>query len=303
MTNSEALSEILSIYSEHSKTNREQGEYFEKLVQSFLDNDRTYSPQFISKVQNYKYWAKAQKTNAKDLGIDLVAQNADKSYTAIQCKFYKSQSKISKEDIDSFIAASDRKEFSRRILVDTTLEGLNENVLSQLENSRIPFTRISKKQIADSSINWSEYLKNKTIKSQKQKSLRPHQKKALEAVIKGFKTADRGKLIMACGSGKTYSSLKIAEALTKAGDSILFLVPSLSLMSQTIHEWSNESSSTLTSFAVCSDSEVGKNKLDSETNNESSDDLELKSHDLAYPATTDAKTLSEKVKMANEKKL
>jgi predicted helicase len=118
------------------------------------------------------------------------------------------------------------------------------------------------------------------------KALRPHQQEALEAVQEGLAQADRGKLIMACGTGKTFTGLKIAETLGGPGKTVLILVPSLALMSQTIREWTIDSATPLRSFAVCSDVAVGKRRRDA-------DDLaEIELHDLDYPATTDAAKLA-----------
>ena len=112
------------------------------------------------------------------------------------------------------------------------------------------------------------------------KRLRPHQIAALNAVRAGFAAADRGKLIMACGTGKTFTSLRIAERMVGPGGRVLFLVPSISLLSQSLTEWSIEADLPLRTFAVCSDSKVGKR-----SEPECSEDIPVV--DLALPATTD----------------
>lgn len=123
--------------------------------------------------------------------------------------------------------------------------------------------------------------------------LREHQKIALDKVIEGLKEADRGQLIMACGTGKTFTSLRIAEAIAvgnvlsnDSSGKVLFLVPSISLLSQTLREWTTEAKAPIHSFVVCSDSKVGK-KSESE---------DISTHDLAFPATTDSKKLAQQVK-------
>src|SRR5206468_78840 len=92
---------------------------------------------------------------------------------------------------------------------------------------------------------------------------------------------DRGKLIMACGTGKTFTALKIAETLVPKRGAVLFLVPSISLISQTLTEWSNECERPLHSFAVCSDSKVGRDETE-----------DISTRDLAFPAHTNAKQLA-----------
>jgi predicted helicase len=118
------------------------------------------------------------------------------------------------------------------------------------------------------------------------KQLREHQTQALNGAKYGLQTADRGKLIMACGTGKTFTSLKIAEELAGAGKRVLFLVPSLSLLSQTLTEWTQESETPLHSFAVCSDSDVGKKRKKSD------DMVQTFTHELRYPATTEPARLA-----------
>lgn len=281
--------QLLSIYRKNSKTEREKGNYFEKLVISFLQNDERFAPQF-SQVQTFLEWATLQGNLGNDSGIDLVATNSDEyggGFTAIQCKFYEDTT-IAKSGIDSFISASDRDCFTRRILIDTSEKGLGKLAQETFANISKAPSRISLQDFEDSSIDWSEYLKTETVKHYRKKELRPHQLAALEKTQAGFADADRGKLFMACGTGKTFTALKIAEAIAGTNKRVLFLVPSLALASQTITEWSIESTTPIHAFAVCSDVDVGKRKAKDD------DIADTDMHDLAYPATTDAKKLAEK---------
>ena len=90
------------------------------------------------------------------------------------------------------------------------------------------------------------------------KSLWSHQVTAVEKVRAGFGESDRGKLVMACGTGKTFTPLKIAEEHVGAGGAVLFLAPSIALVSQSLKEWTAESAIPLRPFAVCSDVTAGK---------------------------------------------
>jgi len=283
-----ALLDLLTSYRNESKTEREKGTYFELLIKDFLKHDPTFSPQF-SDVWTYAEWANQQGIDSRDTGIDLVAKLSEEDgFCAIQCKFYDENHKIQKSDLDSFFTASGKKEFTRRLIVDTTRREWSEHAEAALIGQTVETQRIGLHELENSPIDWSVYAPNKPVKLKAKKTLREHQVNALDAVKKGLAGADRGKMIMACGTGKTFTSLKIAENLAGSGKQVLYLVPSLSLMSQSITEWTIESATPLRSFAVCSDNQVGKRK--------NSDDLgDINVHDLVYPATTDAKKLATKI--------
>ncbi|NJM37843.1 MAG: DEAD/DEAH box helicase family protein [Akkermansiaceae bacterium] len=257
------LQKILENYRANSKTEREKGTYFEKLTQAYLEKDDIQRQEF-SRVWTYAEWAKSQGISKSDTGIDLVAEMADGSgVCAIQCKFYAADYAVQKSDIDSFFTASGKKPFARRIIIDSTEVEYSKNALDALHGQQIPTSRIGLHQISESRIDWDKFLSSEKVSFRAKKSPRQHQQEALTAVREGFTSADRGKLIMACGTGKTYTALHIAEQLfqkEKPGSFILFLVPSLALMQQTITEWKNDSSADFTAFAACSDTQVGVRK-------------------------------------------
>lgn len=94
---------------------------------------------------------------------------------------------------------------------------------------------------------------------------------------------------MACGTGKTFTSLKIAEQFSKENNLILFLIPSISLLSQILREWTAESEVNFHSIAVCSDTKLGTNKRKSQTD----DRADITVNDLAFPPTTNAQDIIE----------
>jgi predicted helicase len=283
-----ALRRILSKFRASSKTEREKGTYFEELIVAFLENDPVQKAQY-DKVWTYADWAKEQGLSGGDTGIDLVARIADDgTFCAIQCKFYDEDHTIQKADIDKFFSASSKTHFNRRLFVDSTRKEWGKNALETLESQSVETIRISLDDLEQSPIDWTVYDQKRAIQLAEKKQLREHQKIALEKVKAGLASADRGKLIMACGTGKTYTSLKIAEELAGPGKSVLYLVPSLALMAQTVREWSIDAEVPLRAFAACSDTQVGKRKA-------IDDVAQVSIHDLAYPATTDAKKLAEKV--------
>lgn len=263
-----ALQTLLATFRKAAVTEREKGTYFEELCIQYLRHEATYRDLY-SHVWTYADWVKAHPDlgfNAKDTGIDLVAKTqGTREFHAIQCKFYAENHRVVKADIDSFFTASGKKTFSRRVIITTT-SNWSDNAEVALFDQHPPVTKIDLNDLENSQIDWARYNPNQQQPSQpevvlkQKKQLREHQKTALTNVKAGLQSAARGKLIMACGTGKTFTALKIAETLAGNGKRVLFLVPSLSLLSQTLTEWTQESDVPPHSFAVCSDSDAGKKK-------------------------------------------
>lgn len=280
-----ALSALLNTYRSASVTEREKGTYFEELICTYLRNEATYRDLY-DRVWTYAEWAKEQSLSGKDAGIDLVARTQGTGdYHAIQCKLYAEDYKVQKKDIDSFFTASGKAPFSHRVIVATT-NNWSEHAEDALQGQQPPVSKIDLQALEDSQIDWAKYQPNQAVALKAKKQLREHQQTALNAVAAGLKDAERGKLIMACGTGKTFTSLKIAEQQAGKGKRVLFLVPSLSLLSQTLTEWTQESATPLHSFAVCSDSDVGKKRKAED------DAVQVFTHELRYPATTKADRLA-----------
>ena len=246
-----SLNQLLNHFRANAHDEREKGTYFERLCIDFLKNDPLHGGEFED-VWTFQDWAKSKGISAADTGIDLVASiHGEDTYCAIQCKFFKSDYRIQKKDLDSFLTASESKNFSRRLFIETTEGEWGKNAEDAIQDLHIPLNRIGLGQMNESSIDWGVYFKDKTVKLAQKKNLYDHQRLALEAVKEGLNEADRGKLIMACGTGKTFTSLRIVENMAGKGKRVLFLVPSLSLMSQSVREWTNDSNLDLRLFAVC----------------------------------------------------
>jgi predicted helicase len=283
------LRQLLAQYREHSQTEREKGTYFERLAIVFMQRD----PGMVQEYEDcwdFATWARLQGLPAGDTGIDAVAKiRGEDSFCAIQCKFYREGSTIPKSELDKFLATMGAsRHFSRGLIIETTGRPISANASDLFPALSITVTGLDR--LEESPIDWSAFLINGEIRLEPPKELRPHQVDALDAVRKGLTKADRGKLIMACGTGKTFTGLKIAEDLVGAGGNVLVLLPSLALVNQTIREWTIDSQTPLRSFAVCSDSQVGKRRGAG-----GSDDVaEIDVHDLDYPATTNAARLASK---------
>jgi predicted helicase len=283
-----AIDRILQSYRDTAFTEREKGTYFERLGLAFFLNDPVQAEEYEA-VWTWSDWAKANGRDGKDVGIDLVAKlrNED-GFAAIQAKFYAADTRIQKANIDSFISASGKEPFRRRVVLDTTEKEWGTNAEEMIRDQAIPVVRIGLTDLRESRIDWTIFEARGEIVLSAKKSLLEHQKDALADVSKGLAAADRGKMIMACGTGKTFTSLKIAEAIAGKGKRVLFMVPSLALMSQTVREWTNDTETPIRAFAVCSDAHVGKRR-------KSTDDIaEIEIHDLAFPATTDPVKVAEK---------
>lgn len=280
------FSDLLDELTEATQTNRDKGTQFELLIANYLKTD----PQYADRLSDVWLWGEWPGRWGGDDGIDIVArEHGTGDYWAIQCKFFLPTHSLQKADIDSFFTASGKHftdneathSFSNRLLVCTT-DKWSSKAEEALNGQTIPVSRLWFKDLADSPIDWSQFsLSNiKDIRLKKKKELRPHQSEATSLVTEGFVTSDRGKLIMACGTGKTFASLRMAEQLTPPNGRILFLAPSISLVSQSLREWTAEALTPIHAFVVCSDTKVGKNEED------------IRTHDLAYPATTDARKLA-----------
>ncbi|SCD23999.1 DEAD/DEAH box helicase [Brucella inopinata] len=283
----QTLQSLLQTYRDAARTERDKGTYFERFAIAYLTHDPIQLEQY-EQVQTFKDWADANDWDARDTGIDLVAKLRDEDgFAAIQCKFYDAAYRIRKEDIDSFISASGKAPFKRRVIIDSTEKAWSENAETMIRGQAIPVLRINLSEMQESPIRWETFAAKGEVVLADKKKLREHQQDALHDVRAGLAEADRGKLIMACGTGKTFTSLKIAEDLAGEGKLVLFLVPSLALMSQTVREWTADTETPLRSFAVCSDTQVGKRR-------QSNDDIaEIDVLDLAFPATTNAAKLSD----------
>jgi predicted helicase len=287
------LRDLLTQYRAMSENEYAKGLYFERLVKVWLENAPTQAGQF-SKVMTYGDWAKEQRLVKTDTGVDLVAQLADSpdDWCAVQCKFYATGHHIQKPDLDTFLSASGKRPFTRRMFVDTTGVEWGKNALATLEGQNPHVQRIGLYELENSGIDWDEFVSKNTVIIKKKKP-RPDQDEVVNEVVERLATAERGKLIMACGTGKTFTALQIAQRIAGRGGRVLFLVPSLSLMSQTIREWSIDANVRLRSFAVCSDVQVGITKA-------AKDDLsDMDASHLEIPATTNFHHLAAKASKAD----
>ncbi|MDR1608820.1 MAG: DEAD/DEAH box helicase family protein, partial [Deltaproteobacteria bacterium] len=294
--------DILAKYRAKADSQTEKGDLFEKLMVNFLRTYPVYQTT-IARVWQWEDFPYKKDIGNHDVGIDLVAETVTKDFWAIQCKCYKEDLIVPKAAIDSFIATSSRLftgpgnkkiKFAQRVLIATTDKWTQEanNVIS---NQDPPFLRISLTDLETIEVDWAKL--DTGIYGEKArkipKTIMPHQKEALEAFAQHFKSHDRGKLILPCGTGKTYASLKIVENQTKGRGLVLFLAPSIALVGQTLREWMADAEAEIHPICVCSDAEISKKYTYNEDNN-----VAYGVENLALPATTSPEEIAKQLLIA-----
>ncbi len=285
-----AFNQILDKYRKISFSERDKGDRFERLMQAYLQTDPRYAYRF-KKVWLWNEFPGRKDFGGNDTGIDLVAQTIEGDYWAIQCKCYAEGSTIDKPAIDGFLSTSSRHfkndelktvGFSHRLWIETTGKKWGSNAEEAIKNQHPPFARLNLLELQEAKVDWEKLEDGVHGESSrtKKKTIRQHQKSALEKTNEVFKTSDRGKLIMACGTGKTFTSLRIAENETGGKGLILFLVPSIALLGQSLDEWTTEANEPINAICICSDPEITKKK----TKNQDTENFSVV--DLALPAST-----------------
>lgn len=262
---------------------RIRGKQFEKTVKWWLQNDPIHCREY-KKVWLWDEWP---ERSGPDIGIDLVALRHDNTLCAIQAKCFASDSSIPKSEIDSFISAASPRKFAHRMLVSTT-DGLSANARKTLRDNHI--TLILRSYLESLTLFWPETFSSlggpRTISKYTPRS---HQQNAINDVLAGMQQTSRGQLIMACGTGKTLTALWITERLNSS--CTLVLVPSLSLLSQTLSEWATHANSQWSYLCVCSDETVNK-----------SDDLPISNVDeLPFEVTTKPADIAKFLKTCGRK--
>ena len=266
----------------------EKGRLFERLMKTYFIKDPLYKERF-SEVWLWSEWADLRPDfEGTDTGIDLVAEERQGGYCAIQCKCYAPGTQISKPHLDSFISASARDPFTARIVVDTG-DGWGPNAVKTITPLKPACTVLRFGDLASRPFDWPDLVHDEPEDlsfRHEPFSLRPHQKVAFDDVTGGFNDHDRGKLIMACGTGKTFAALRIAEAVAGIGGRVLYLVPSISLFQQSMREWATQRSIPHRYIGICSDTRAGRNDEDASL------------QELEIPVTTDPKAISQALREA-----
>ncbi len=249
-TSTHTLAGLLATLSPDAHT---RGKQFEHISKWWLSNTPV-KPFGEHTIEDIWLWDEWPDRPGPDTGIDLVAQLSDGSLCAIQAKCIDESTDIPKSQLDSFISAASTRIYTHRLLIATT-DGLSANARRMLQEQHV--IRVMRTELENSLSIWPDGIDQLTTPiTQPKWGPRPHQQEAITNVVSGLQEHDRGQLIMACGTGKTLTALWITEQLNP--QTTLVLVPSLSLLSQTLSEWAQHTNTTWSYICVCSDDTVNK---------------------------------------------
>ena len=288
------IQEVLNHYRLTSFTEKEKGTRFEKLMKQWLLTDPRFND--FTKVWLWDEFPGRKDFGGSDLGIDLVAKTETGEYCAIQCKCYRESAVIDKPIVDSFLSTSGKSfideetyqtvSFTRRLWISTT-NHWGTNAEETIHNQTPPVNRISLQDLEDSPVDWKKLLDGIEGKAAllEGKQLRKHQLEAISKAREYYADHDRGKLIMACGTGKTFTALRMAEDQLGGHGLVLFMVPSISLLGQSLNAWMADAKMPIKAICICSD-----NKAQRSTNE--SDETLTSVVDLALPASTDKNVIA-----------
>jgi superfamily II DNA or RNA helicase len=246
-----------------------RGKDFERICKWFLQHD----PVYAQKLRRVWLWDEWPGKWGADAGIDLVAEDQDGQIWAIQAKAYARTNSITKRDIDTFLSESARTEIAYRLLIATT-DLIGKTAKRTVDNQEKHASVLLRGTLEAAQIDWPDSPSDLRAPRLPPKKPREHQRTAIHAVVTGFERSDRGQMIMACGTGKTLISLFIHENI--GSSRTLVLMPSLSLLGQTLSEWAANSKQGFEFLAVCSDQSVTDD-----------DAVVANTSDLGFPVTTD----------------
>lgn len=290
------IHEILRRVRKEALTETEKGTRFERLMCAWLKTTPMYANLFEA-VWLWKEFPARSEFGGKDTGIDIVAKTNLGEYWAIQCKCYAEDTHINKPEVDTFLSTSSKGftdptsgascSFAHRLWIATTYHWGREAELV-IQNQNPPVTRIQLADLDASPVDWGklwEGLEGSAARITR-KELRKHQIEALQAAHAHFAAADRGKLVMACGTGKTFTSLKLVEQELSGHGLVLFLVPSIALLGQSLNDWMGDAEKPLKAICVCSDAHASRKMKRNEEDAPSDTPV-----DLALPASTHPETI------------
>lgn len=301
------FAQILNKFRQDAFSERDKGYRFERLMQAYLKTTTLYANLF-EEVWLWTEFPFHDQFGGKDTGIDLVARTVEGEYWAIQCKCYAANAFINKPDVDTFLSTSGKRfetesgmtGFVQRLWISTTNKW-NSTAEQTIRNQNPPVTRLNLIDLENDDVDWNSLEQGIFGMASRSKpfAIREHQQQAIDQTHAYFKIDEatgqpahtRGKLIMACGTGKTFTSLRIAENETGGRGLVLFLVPSIALLGQTLRSWLQQALEPMMAVCICSDPQVSKQT-------EKNDNDKTSVVDLALPASTDVPSIVKQLQHA-----
>jgi len=267
----------------------DKGKVFERLTQLYLKTHPEYQTR-LRKVWRVKDELPPTVRSRiglprTDEGIDLVAETFDGDLWAIQCKFRTQiRQPLTVTDLATFANLSFNvcRDITLAVVAHTCAKPVRKSALLP-RTTEIGLARWLELDADD----WRRIIAatTKSPPAPKPRAPRPHQQRAIAAARTHFLDggASRGRLIMPCGTGKSLTAFWIAEALKAR--SILVTVPSLSLIKQSLSDWTREflaHGEVPDWLCVCSDESTGRLERDEFVGGV---------YELGVDATTDTKAI------------
>lgn len=240
--------QVLERIRTQSRDEVEKGRWFENLVGQVLLNRPEME---VTEVYRWSEWPDRETLtglDGRDLGTDLVVRLLDGSWVAVQCKCHTRDHRVPKSEIDSFLSHSQREPFALRWVVATSLWSRAAEVLLEIEDR--PVRRFD-------FMDWTNEIVAETAAQRPVRQPWALQTTAIADIVEGLRNHERGRLVMACGTGKTFVALRVAEQIVPDGGAVLFLAPSIALISQARREWLRHTTRKLRSLVICSDKTAG----------------------------------------------
>lgn len=294
--------DVMGYLSSHKRTNHEKGDLWERVTAWYLRNDPAME-QVVGRVWRWNDSDNPLRTG-HDTGIDIVAERIDRpgTYWAVQCKFYDPAHKLSYQDLGTFFAAAEADSRYSGLVIASVGEDISSNIEKHLlmlkQNLGTDSSLLTPTDLRQSNVDWSLLMQGVHEDSEARRRRthipRPHQRAAINQIQSCFEAHDRARAIMACGTGKTLMSLRLAEERFRDDGctDVLFCAPSIALVSQAMREWTNQARVEVRSLVVCSDAKASK---------VGEDDILDDVIDVSFPATTNPSSLVERYRWTRER--
>ena len=182
-----------------------------------------------------------------DTGVDILAERSDGGLIAAQVKCLRADRTLVLNDLKQFwLKVKGNRKLAANWVVTTggwgeKVEAHAADVNGALINAQAEWGDI---RVAD-------------LGRAKPLELDANQRAAWKDCVEGFRNEDRGKLVMACGTGKTLVSLRVAEKVAPEGGIVVYATPSIALTGQSRRSWLQNAKRPMRTMVVCSDEDEG----------------------------------------------